>query len=148
MSYNPLNVGAIGKASSRQTITGYQNGTGLTIIKCTPVSTNASGQIIPTDVSDENSSFSFLGLCSVDTPTLANGQVINGGRLEAVTTGFSIGDALWISKASFLTNIKPNEGSNGFVAGDFVIFIGVVVKNEFDVLKKDIMLAIEKIGQL
>lgn len=148
MTYSPNFRGSMSKGSSRQLQTGYQNGGAGTLLQASPVSTNPAGQIIQTDVSNENSILRFVGLAATDIPGTANGTVIDAGRLEAVTVSFSVGDALWLSKTGFLTNVKPDIGVGGFVVGDFVIFVGVVVQNEFDNIKKDIKLAIEKIGEL
>lgn len=148
MSFSPNFRGNNAKGSSRQLTTNYQNGTGLTIIQSTPVSTNVSGQMIPVDVTDENSVKRMVGLSGQDVPTTANGPVVDSGRLENVTIGYSVGDILWVSKTGFLINQKPDYGVNGFAAGDFVIFVGVVVQNEFNSLQKDIKLMISLVGQL
>jgi len=148
MSYNPNFTGASAVAS-RQLQTGYVNGTGSTIAICVPVSTNTSGQIVLTDVSNEALSLGFVGLTNIAIPSAANGGVINGGRLQNVTTGFAVGDAIYVgSTPGTLTNVKPNAGSNGFVALDFVIFVGVLVKNEFNPSQTDIQLFTQIVGQL
>ena len=112
------------------------------------VSTNTSGQIEPVDVSDEASVLAIVGITAESIPSAATGNVVNGGRLEDVATGFSVGDALYVGSNGLLTNIKPTEGANGFVSGDFVIFVGVVVKNEFNPSDQDIQLMISVVGQL
>lgn len=148
MGYNPNFRGNSTNVSGRRLGTNYQNGGGVPLVQATPVSTNALGQVIPVDVTDETNISRFIGLLAADLPALATGQVVNNGRLENVSIGFSIGDALYVSKAGFLTNIKPDIGSGGFLAGDFVIFVGVVVKNEFNGLQKDIQLMCQLIGEL
>jgi len=148
MSYNPNFTGA-SAAASRQLSTGYQNGTVSTMAMGTPVSTNTSGQILLTDVSSETSSLAFVGLTNIAIPSAASGEVVSSGRIENVTTGFSVGDPIWVgSTAGTLTNVKPDNGSNGFTSGDFVIFIGVLVKNEFNPSLTDIQLFTQLIGQL
>lgn len=148
MSYNPNFTGASASAS-RQLSTGYQNGSGSTIPLASPVSSNTSGQILLTDVSNEALALAFVGLTNIAIPSAASGEVISTGRIENVSTGFSIGDAIYIgSTPGTLTNIKPNEGSNGFVALDWVIFVGVLVKNEFNPSQTDIQMLPQVIGQL
>ncbi len=152
MSYSPLFRGSTSAGSSRSSrslSTNFQNGSGGMLIQCTPVAMNASGQLIAVDPSDESTILQFLGVCGEDIPNAASGSVYDGGRLENISIGFSVGDALYLSKAGFLTSTKPSEGVGGFVSGDFVVFIGLVVKNEFNPLQKDLKLMIDtKIGQL
>ena len=153
MAYNPLYRGDTNTAASRtarSTSSGYQNGSGGLLAQCTPVATNSFGQLIAVDVSVEATVMSMIGVTGEDIPNSTSGSVYDSGRVENVSLpGFSIGDAIYVSKAGFLTNIKPSEGVGGFVAGDFVIFVGVIVKNEFNPLQKDLKLLIDaKIGQL
>lgn len=152
MSYSPIYRGSTNSAtsrSSRSLSTNYQNGSGGTLIQCTPVACNASGQLIAVDPSNEATIMQFIGVCGESIPNAASGSVYDGGRLENVSIGFSVGDAIYLSKAGFLTNVKPSEGVGGFVSGDFVVFIGLVVKNEFNALQKDLKLMIDtKIGRL
>lgn len=148
MSYSPSTRNGQFKGSSRSTSTGYQNGFGSTIGAALPVSINTSGQMIPLDVSSEISVQAFLGLTTLATPDGANGQVSSSGRVENVTTSFSIGDPVYAGKGTALTNQKPDLGVAGFSVGDFVIFLGVVVKNEFNSSAKDIQLLVEVVGQL
>lgn len=149
MSYSPNFRGSNSKGSAKSLMTGYQNASGSTLAMATPVSTNGIGQLITIDVSNEDTVSALLGVTSSSIPNSANGLVIDAGRLENVTgLSASVGDPLYISKTGSLTNIKPNVGDNGFLAGDFVIFIGVVVSNEFIPANKDIKLMIQLIGQL
>lgn len=148
MSYNP-NATGIAARASRTLVTGYQNGSGSTISLGSPVSSNTSGQILLTDVSDPVSARAFLGLTNVAIPNAANGSVISGGRIENITNPFTVGDPVYVgSSPGTLTNVKPNAGFDGFVSLDFVIFVGVVVKNEFNPLQKDIQLLTQLIGRL
>lgn len=149
MSYSPLFRGASSKAPARSLQSGYQSGSGSTITKGSPVSVNASGQIILVDVTSETSVGRIVGLAALDIPSAANGQVQGvTGRLEDITTSFAIGDTVWIAKDGSLMNTRPDYGVSGFTSGDFVVFVGVVVKNEFDIMKKDIMVMINVEGQL
>lgn len=148
MGYNPNFRGTQAKGSSRQLSTNFQNASGSTLLKSAPVSVNASGQIIVPDVTSQTSIQALVGLAGMDIPNSANGAVVDNGRLEDITTSFAIGDAIYLSKAGGLTNLKPDYGVGGFGEGDFVVFIGVIVKNEFNGSLKDLKLMISVIGQL
>lgn len=148
MSYSPLFRGQTAKGAVRHVESGYQNGTGSTLAQGTPVTINGSGQIVPVDVSVDASANAIIGLVVNDIPVTANGQVIDNSRLENVSLGFSVGDILYVSKAGFLTNILPDYGVGGFTSGDWVIYVGVVVQNEFNALQIDIVVSISARGQL
>jgi len=148
MAYNPNYFGATASAAEKTT-SGYQNGTLSTITKATPVATNGSGQAILLDVTDETNVFRWIGLYAQDTVSGATGQVIDNGRLENITTGFSVGDFIYAgSTPGTLINVKPDIGVSGFASGDFVIFIGVLVKNQFNPSQIDLKLVMLNIGQL
>lgn len=149
--YNPLYRGKISRVPSRANTTGYTNGTLTGMLIGAPVSVDTSSNIAPTDVSDETSVMRFLGITGEAIPSAASGQVFSNGRASSLAsqlTGFAYGDPVYIGKSGTLTNIKPDVGVNSFVTGDWVVFLGVVVKNEFDPSEKDIQLLIEVIGQL
>lgn len=150
MTYSPGFRGTVGKGSARQTQTGYQNGTGSTMPVAAPVSTNASGQLILVDVSSEAISEAMVGLTSQSIPSAASGQVVSDGRLENIPLGlgFSVGDPIWVGLSGTLTKVKPDLSVIGWSAGYFVIFVGVVVKNEFNPANQDIQLMRQIIGQL
>jgi hypothetical protein len=148
MAYNPNYRGTASKVPSRATSTGYQNGTLSTIPGLSPVSVDNSGKMYLTDVSLEADVTNLLGIVISDTPSSANGQVYNAGRIEDITTSFAVGDAIYIGKSGTLINVQPDYGVSSFTTGDFVIFVGLIVKNEYDNAKKDLHLMIEKIGQL
>lgn len=151
MAYNPAFFGKTANAPSRSTATGYQNGTLSSIAMARPVSTDSTGKLAPINVSDSLSVQRFVGITSAAIPSAANGTIYNAGRAEALgaeLSSFNFGDALYIDKTGVLTSTKPDYGINGFATGDYVIFIGVVVKNEFNPGEKDIQLMIEVIGQL
>lgn len=148
MGYSPIFRGNTLNVPSRTLSTNYTSGSGSTIPKGSVVSSNSSGQIMIIDPSDEASSAAVVGVMNIDLPPAATGGVISGGRIENVDPGFVLGDALYAAKDGTLTNVKPSEGVNGFVAGDFVIFIGVVVKNEFNPAQKDIQLILQVVGEL
>lgn len=149
MSYNPAFTGNPSALSVGFLQSGYQNGSGGTLAAFTAVSTNTSGQILPTDITNEASSLAIVGLTTQSIPNTANGQIADSGRLQNVTTSFAIGDAIYVGLTpGTLTNVKPSVGVGGFTEGDFVIFIGVLVENEFDPSETDIKLMIAMIGEL
>lgn len=148
MTYSPNFRGNAANAASRQLQTDYVNGAGGTISKGTPVSTNAAGNIVLLDVSDETKVSAMVGLASQDIPDTASGTVVSGGRLENITTSFAVGDPVYVGLSGSLINQKPDIGVAGFTSGDFVVFVGVVVKNEFNPANKDIQLMLQLVGQL
>ena len=150
MSYSPNFRGIVGKGSSRQTQTGYTNTTASLITAASPVYRSASG-IAPLDVTTEASVEAFVGLCAADLPTTASGLVVSDGRCENIplSLGFSVGDAIWAGPTpGSLTNVKPDSSAPGWAAGYFVVFIGVVVANEFNPSNQDIQLFKQLVGQL
>lgn len=148
MGYNPNFRGNTANASARQTTTGYVNASGGVIAQCSPVSINGSGQILLVDPSSESSVDAMVGLASVNIPNGANGPVTDCGRLENANISFPVGSPLYVSLSGFLQTDKPDIGIDGFSSGDFVIFVGVVVENEFNPANKDIKLMLTLVGQL
>lgn len=145
MTYNPNNQGipTLARAISRLS----QNNTGNLILKATPVRLSSSG-IAAVDVSVENSANAIAGLTRTNIPDTNSGEIINTGILEDVTTSATIGDIIYVSKTGGLTNIKPSIGINGFLVGDWVIRVGVVVKNNSNPLLKDILVDLQIVGEL
>jgi hypothetical protein len=147
MTYSPKFRGNTATGGSRAVGAGYTNGSGGQLNKGSVVSINGAGNILTIDVSDETSVKRLVGLVEDDLPNLATGQVVDTGRLEDIS-GFNVGDALYVSAAGGLTTTQPSIGVGGFESGDFVIFVGVVVKNEFNALQKDLQLFLTVVGQL
>lgn len=148
MSFSPLFRGSVAKGSTRQLQSTFQNGSLSTLDKGTVVSVDTSGQIDKVDVSDENSVLGIVGVLGEDTPSAASGLVVDSGRVEDVSMAFSVGSALYLDINGDLSDQKPEIGVGGFDSGDFVVFVGVVVKNEFNPTLKDIKIMISVIGQL
>lgn len=152
MSYNPNFVGQPAALSVGSTQTGYQNGTVSSMSVGTSVSANTtSGHMVLTDVSNEATTESWLGLTAQNIPSTAHGLVASSGRIENIPLGlgFAIGDTLWVGTApGSLTNIKPDITVSGWQTGYFVLFVGVVVQNEFNSVNQDIQLCRQIIGQL
>ena len=153
MSYSPNFVGANGKGSSRSLVTGYQNGEAFTLFQGQPVSVNTSGQMLHVDVTSDSSVAGIIGVIIADTVTTANGLVLDAGRLENITTPFSIGDAIYVNTDGSLMNVRPDIGvqygtASTFAQGDYVVFIGVIVQNQFDPTKIDLKVYLDVVGQL
>jgi hypothetical protein len=150
MGFNPLSQGAVFQGSSRQTQTLYQNGTGSTAPAATAVSQGTGNNFVLTDVTNETTVEAFVGLTSASIPNSASGLINSDGRLENIPLGlgFSIGDPIWVGLTpGSLTNVKPDLSVPGWAAGMFVIFIGVVVQNQFNPSNQDIQLLKQIVGQ-
>lgn len=149
MSYSPSFFNANSNGNAKGTGSNFQNGSGSSMLKGLPVSVLAlNSQLFPVDVSSEVSVQAIVGLTGAIIPSGATGYIMDNGRLQDVSTSFAFGDALYIAKNGSLTNVKPEIGTASFAEGDFVVFVGVVVKNEFNSSLKDIKLMISVIGQL
>ncbi len=143
MSYRPY--GAL-KASGLEVK--YQNGSGATLPKATPVRKMSSGLINTIDVSIESDIMGIIGVTYADIPDTQIGSVITVGRIENVSIAFAFGDPVYLSKTGGLTNTKPDVGIAGFVVGDFVVRLATVARNETNPLQKDLVLEITLVGQL
>ncbi len=147
MGYNP-NFRGSSVGAARGLLTGYVNAEAFTLVKTTPVTVNALGQMVKVNVSSDSSVAGILGVAAVDTPTTATGSVMDVGRLENITTSFAIGDPVYIATDGTLINVRPDIGVSGFTAGMYVIFVGVIVKNEFNGANKDLKVYMDVIGTL
>ncbi len=143
MTYRPYDsITAVGIADSRQNVSG------VPMPKGTPVRSTAAGDMDFIDVSIEAEAFAASGITQDIVPDLSNGPVLTTGRLTNLVTSFSFGDPVYVSKTGGLTNLKPTIGVDGFVAGDFIIAIGVIGKNAENPANKDLILNIGIVGQL
>lgn len=143
MSYKPYNTL---KASGLEAK--FQNGAGSPIPKATPVRKTSLGSIAFIDVSIESDVLGLIGVTSAVIADSSTGAVITAGRIENVTISATFGDPVYIAKDGSLTNVKPEIDVGGFVAGDFVVRIATVSKNETNPLQKDLVLEIMLVGQL
>ena len=144
-SFNPQTATTFANAS------GYQNGTVSTMAIATSVSTNGSGQLVLTDVTNEALSEGWLGLVAQSLPSAAIGQVVTDGRIQNIPSGlgFSVGDPIWVGNTpGTLTNVRPDVTVPGWSVGDYVLFVGVVVQNEYNPSNQDIQISRQIIGQL
>ena len=124
------------------------NLSGSLIAAHTAVGTTLAGSIATIDVSDEASAKSFQGITAASIASLASGTIAQTGRLENVTTAFSYQDDLYIAKDGTITNVAPEIGSAGFLAGDFVIYVGTVAQNQDNPANFDYVLLPTIVGQL
>ncbi len=152
MGFNPTWQGPNGAGSSRQNMTSYQNGSGGTAPMATAISSQGTANnFVLTDVNNEVTVERFVGLTAVSIPNTASGLVASDGRLENIPLGlgFAVGDPLWVGLTpGSLTNIKPDLTVFGWTTGMFVIFIGVVVQNQFNPSNQDIQIFKQIVGQL
>jgi len=149
MSYRPYED-IISEASGQSTATkvALLNMTGLTIPKNTPVSIDDNGRLKLVDVSDGLDAFRFQGLTEDDIPDGEYGDVVKAGKVANVISSFAFGDNLFVGKDGNLTNSTPDEGSFGFVSGDYVLRVGAVARNDINPSQKDYLLSILLVGQL
>lgn len=146
MTYSPRQFGKVGV--KQEELEALVNNQGSLMSKSTPVRITSLGKLEKIDVSVEAQMEAIAGVLKADLANGAAGSIIPSGLLENITTTAAVGDVLWVSKAGDLTNIKPNIGGNGFLAGDFVIRIGVVSKNLENPSNKDLLVNITVVGQL
>lgn len=148
MSYSPSSFNPqIATASAL--VTTYTNASAITAIpQAQACSVNSSGLLVPMDVSSEASVNSFVGYANVRIPASAAGPIISNGRLQNITTSYPVGTAVYIGTDGNPTNIVPSVGVNGFVAGDYCVFLGVLVANETTPSEIDIALFTQVIGAL
>lgn len=143
MTYRPYDqITAVGLSDQRQNVSGTQ------MAKGTPVRMTLAGDMDYIDVSNEAHAFAVSGVTNTVVPNLSTGPVLTSGRLVNLTTSFAFGDPVYVSKTGGLTNVKPSLGVDGFVAGDFIIAIGVIGKNADNPANKDLILNIGLVGQI
>lgn len=149
MSYNPLFAGSEFKGSAEGVITEYTNASAITAIpQAQACSVDSSGNAVPLDVSSQSSWSAFIGYANVRIETSGTGPIIVTGRLQNITTILPVGTALYVGKDGNPTNIVPSVGVNGFVSGDMVVFMGVLVVNQIVPLEVDIALFTQMVGVL
>lgn len=149
MTYNPRLKGdilTVGAVSSE--LPSRVNASGGSLNKTDPVRLDASGTIQKIDPSIEAQALACIGVAKNSVANGSSTPIVSQGRLEDVTTAGTFGDPLYVSKTGGLTNIKPSIGVGGFVEGDFVIFVGIVAKNQTNPLLKDLMVNVRVVGQL
>lgn len=146
MTYRPYNE--IINALNLSKITfSLLNLTGAPIAAFTPLTTDALGNLKLVDVSVEADILNVVGISIASILNNTNGTIVNQGKIENVNL-FNLKDSVWISKTGTLINTAPEVGVNGFQAGDFIVKIGSIIKNQQNPLNKDLLVNIQVIGQL
>jgi hypothetical protein len=146
MSYDPPSI-TQNVDTSKTNVKNATNATGSTVPKTTPVKVTISG-IGLIDVSQETDIDSLAGLLKENLADASSGDIVTSGIIENISGGYSVGSLLYISKTGGLTSSKPAIGVASFVAGDFVVKVGVVAKNSSNPLNIDLIVRIEVLGQL
>ena len=148
MSYNPASFNPQTSTSSALS-TPYTNASAITAIpQAQACSVNSSGLLVPLDVSTQSSWQAFVGYAGARIATSTAGPVVSNGRIQNITTAIPVGTPVYIGKDSNPTSTIPSIGVNGFVSGDMVIFMGVLVQNEINNTEIDIALFTQLIGTL
>lgn len=149
MSFRPYSaIVAAAQASNSKLTFPMANDSGSAIAIYQPVCLDGSGKIKDVDVSVEQDSLTVLGISTQAISNGSYGTIITHGRLENISTALNFGDYVYVSKAGGLTSTLPNIGVDGFLAGDFVIRVGLIVKNKDIPAQKDLVVNLELIGQL
>lgn len=125
----------------------YLNNSGSTI-PFTLVRQDNLGNIHKIDPSIESDAVNYLGVLLGSTPNGSSGLVALSGLVKNISTGFSMGDIVYLSKTGGLTIVVPEIGTGGFVAGDFVIKVGKITKNSTIGTQKDFKVEVELKGQI
>lgn len=150
MSYRPYQsiIDAATSASSGSQRISVRNESGATISYLQPVSIDSNGTLKSVDVSSESDSIKSVGLAMANIPNMSDGDILISGRFENISTSINFGDYVYISKSGGLTESLPTEGVNGFVAGDYVVRVGVIARNATNPSQKDLLVSIMLVGQL
>jgi len=149
MTYRPysaiISEAQSGAGSSSKTQIENQSGSAIPVLY--PVSVDSNGYGRATDTSIEIDSMNCAGVTSQNIADSSIGDIYTSGKIENVS-GFSFGDTIYVAKSGGLTNIKPDIGTGGFAAGDYVIRIGVIARSAINPSNKDLLLSIRLVGQL
>lgn len=148
MSYSPNFRGESDTIAAGSVAASYFNDSGDSMIKGTPGKINAAGDLGPIDVSSEADVFGIVGVVSEDIADQESGGVASSGRIKNIATTADFGSTVFIDKNGDLTDEKPNLGGNGFQSLDFVVSVGVIVRNEENPVLKDLIVNIAIRGQL
>lgn len=143
-----INVTQMIEAAGEGAQVDLENQSGSTLTKLTPVCIDVAGYIDVIDPSSEDDAFATVGVVAADILNTEVGKVATGGKLTNITTSASFRDVLFVSKTGGVTNVKPTIGVDGFVAGDWVIQLGVVSRNVDNPLQKDLIVNVKLVVQL
>jgi hypothetical protein len=138
--------GGGGGGSSNEEL--FTNVSGSTIAALIPVRQDSNGDIFTIDPSNESQVNSIVGITKQSIPNNVEALVVLSGLIKNITTSFSIGDVIFLSKTGTLTSTAPDIGVGGFVEGDFVVRLGKITKNSDNPSAKDLLVSIQVIGGL
>lgn len=146
----PVNISQAlsGGLSTSKVGDSYLNDSGSVIPKLYPVSVKNTGGIKATAADVEAEALGCIGLAENAINIAASGSIVSYGRLANSGTSYAVADVVYLSKSGGITNIKPSVGVSGFVAGDWVVKVGVVAVNLTNPAAKDILVNVSVIGQL
>ena len=148
MTYNP-NFSGSGTVPASQALRNTElNNTGSTLAQLTPVKITLDGNLGTIDVSVESDVHALAGIVDENIPNGASGNIITSGRVLNISTSAAFGMPLYLSKSGGVTDTIPDIGVGGFVAGDFVVSLGIVAKNAVSPSNKDLIVRILILGQL
>ena len=149
MSYRPY-VAIIAAAVSSLSGIKFEiyNNSGSSIASLQPVASDSNGKLIAIDPAVELTAVKILGVAESSIPNGSYGNVYSHGKFENITTTFGFGDYVYVSKTGGLTNIEPSEGVDGFVSGDFILRVGIIVRNRAIPSQKDLIINIGIVGQV
>lgn len=150
MSYRPYDAivaqaVAITSAAAKFTI---QNDSGSDILAFQPVATDSEGKVKGINISEDMDALKLLGIAVENISNGSYGNVIASGKLENITTVFDFGDYIYVSKTGGLTNILPSEGVGGFASEDWILRIGLIVRNRQIPSQKDLVVNLSIVGRL
>ena len=105
-----------------------------TILRGYPVTINTLGQLAVVDITNEDSSYAFCGITAVDCLIGGTASLAASGNIfYDLPAAFSLtgqwGKPIFVSHTGTLTMTKPVVGIGGFLAGDYILFVGVTTKN-------------------
>lgn len=124
-----------------------KNATGSTVNKGAVVQIS-SADIDLIDPSVEADVDAVAGVVKENIPDTESGEVVVSGIIENISGGFGFGAIIYLSKTGVLTDTKPSVGVGGFVSGDWIVKVGVIVKNAATPAQKDLLVNVQTIGQL
>lgn len=105
-----------------------------TIVRGSPVTINASGQLAVVDITNEDSAYAFCGVTSIDCLTSGIDTVLTAGSvLTDIPASYGLtgqyGKHIFVSHTGSLTLVKPTVGNGGFLSQDFILSVGVTTRN-------------------
>ena len=102
----------------------YKMISGGVIAEGQPIGIAADGSVLPVDVSSEQLSMGVFGVAMNAALLDETVYVQTNGDMVVLTNAY--GSPVYAGKDGSLTTVKPAIGVDGFVAGDFVIHMGIV----------------------